>query len=117
MEMKVFVAGAAGVVGNRLVPLLARNGYDVTAMTRSTSNAAASPKAGVKHVPADGLDRDAVIRAVTAAKPDIIIHQMSALTGANNLKEFDRDFAQTNRLRTTGTDHLIEAAELAGTRR
>jgi len=115
--MKIFVAGAAGVVGNRLVPLLVRNGYEVAAMTRSGARADWVRKAGAKHVAADGLDRAAVLRAVANAKPDVIIHQMTALTGTGNLKEFDRNFAVTNRLRTEGTDHLLEAARENGVRR
>ena len=115
--MKVFVAGAAGVVGNRLVPLLVSNGHQVTAMTRSARKADWARKAGAAHVAADGLDRDAVRRAVAAAKPDVIVHQMTALTGSGNLKEFDTDFAVTNRLRTEGTDHLLEAARENGVRR
>ena len=115
--MKVFVAGAAGVVGHRLVPLLVRNGYEVTAMTRSEASADWARRAGAKHVAADGLDREAVLRAVASAKPDVVIHQMTALTGAGNLKEFDRDFAVTNRLRIEGTDHLLEAARENGVRR
>jgi len=115
--MKIFVAGAAGVVGNRLVPLLVRNGYEVVAMTRSSRKADWARRVGAEHVAADGLDREAVLRAVEAAQPDAIIHQMSALTGSGNLKEFDRDFALTNRLRTEGTDHLLEAARDNGVRR
>lgn len=115
--MKVFVAGAAGVVGHRLVPLLLQNGYEVTAMTRSLGKADWARRLGAEHVAADGLDRDAVLHAVTAAKPDVIIHQMTALSGAGNLKEFDTDFAVTNRLRTEGTDNLLEAARENGVRR
>lgn len=115
--MKVFVAGATGVVGNRLVPMLVRNGYEVTAVTRSVAKSKALQEVGAQHIAADGLDRDAIHRAVEQARPDVIIHQMSALTGANNLKKFDDDFAVTNQLRMKGTDHLIEAARATGVRR
>lgn len=115
--MKVFVAGAAGAVGARLVPLLVRNGHQVTAMTRSDRKAGWARRIGARHVAADGLDRDAVRRAVAAAKPDVIIHQMTALAGTNDLKNFDDDFAVTNRLRTEGTDHLLEAARENGVKR
>lgn len=112
--MKVFVAGAGGVVGNRLVPMLVRNGHEVTAMTRSAGKADALRKVGARHVAADGLDRDAILRAVEQSRPDVIIHQMSALGGASSLKTFDTDFAVTNQLRMQGTDHLIEAARANG---
>jgi nucleoside-diphosphate-sugar epimerase len=115
--MKIFVAGAAGVVGNRLVPLLVRNGHDVTAMTRSSRKADWARSVGAKHVAADGLDREAVRRAVAAARPDVIVHQMTALAGSSNLKAFDTYFALTNRLRTEGTDHLLDAARENGVRR
>ena len=63
------------------------------------------------------LNRDAVLRAITAARPEILIHQMTSLARAKSLRNFDDEFALTNRLRTTGTDHLIEAAQAAGVHR
>jgi nucleoside-diphosphate-sugar epimerase len=115
--MKVFVAGASGAIGKRLVPrLLARN-HDVTALTRSPQKAEALRALGAEPVVADGLDRDAVMRAVLRAQPEVIIHQMTGLTGMTDFKRFDDGFALTNRLRTEGIDHLIEAARVAGARR
>lgn len=115
--MKVFVAGATGVVGRRLVPLLVASGYDVVATTRSPEKAASLRAIGADPVIADGLDREAVMKAVMRAEPEIVIHQMSGLTGVKSFKKFDDDFASTNRLRMEGTDHLLEAARAAGARR
>jgi nucleoside-diphosphate-sugar epimerase len=115
--MKVFVAGATGAVGRRLVPLLVASGYEVTAMTRSAEKADALRAAGAEPAVADGLDRVAVGRAVERAAPEVVIHQMTGLTDAKSFRRFDDDFALTNRLRTEGTDFLLEAARSAGVRR
>jgi nucleoside-diphosphate-sugar epimerase len=115
--MKVFVAGATGAIGNRLVPLLVASGYEVTGMTHSNEKAGLLRTSGAEPVVADGLDRTAVLEAVERAKPDVVIHHMTGLTGAKNFKRFDDEFALTNRLRTEGTDYLLEAARAAGARR
>lgn len=115
--MKVFVAGGSGAVGWRLTAQLLADGYDVTAMTRDQKNAARLRAMGAQPVIADALDRDAVIRAVTGARPDVVMHQLSGLAGAKSFKQFDREFALTNRLRTEGTDHLLAGALQAGSKR
>lgn len=115
--MKVFVAGATGAVGKRLVPLLIARGYEVVAMTRSPQHDEALRAAGAEPVVADALDRTAVMRAIQRAKPEIIIHQLTALTGVKNYKKFDEEFALTNRLRTEGTSYLLEGAQAVGARR
>ncbi|MGH2699319.1 MAG: NAD-dependent epimerase/dehydratase family protein, partial [Actinomycetota bacterium] len=115
--MKVFLAGATGAIGNHLVPQLVARGYEVIGMTRSPGKVASLKATGVEAVVADGLDRTAVVRAVGEAEPDVVIHQMTGLTGASDLKKFDDDFALTNELRTNGTDHLLEAAKRSGVRR
>jgi 2-alkyl-3-oxoalkanoate reductase len=115
--MKVFVAGASGVVGRRLVPQLVAGGYEVVAMTRNEETAGRLRAAGAQPVVADALDREGVLRAVTRARPEVLIHQLTALTGVTSFKRFDKEFAATNLLRTEGTDHLVEAAVAAGTRR
>lgn len=115
--MKVFVAGATGAMGKRLVPALLAADHQVVAMTRSAGKAAALGRAGAEPVVADGLDRAAVLRAVTTTSPEVIIHQMTGLTGMKSLKKFDAEFALTNRLRTEGTDNLLAAARQAGVRR
>jgi nucleoside-diphosphate-sugar epimerase len=115
--MRVFVAGATGVVGQQLVPSLIAAGHEVTGTTRSPARAAALQAAGATPVIVDGLDRRAVIDAVKAAQPDVIVHQMTALTAMRSFRHFSQQFAVTNELRTKGTDYLVEAARQAGTRR
>jgi 2-alkyl-3-oxoalkanoate reductase len=115
--MKVFVAGATGAIGKQLIPQLVAAGHEVTGMTRSPEKADALRALGAKAAVADGLDRTAVREAVLRAETEAVIHQMTSLTGTFNLKKFDEFFALTNRLRTEGTDYLLEAAQAAGARR
>lgn len=115
--MKVFVAGGTGAMGRRLVPRLVAGGYEVAAMTRDERKAAWLTAVGAQPVIADALDRAAVRAAVTGARPEVVIHQLTALSGASDFKHFDREFALTNRLRTEGTDYLLEGARAAGARR
>jgi nucleoside-diphosphate-sugar epimerase len=115
--MTVFVAGAAGAIGKRLVPQLVESGHRVVAMTRSWENASSLRTLGAEPVIVDAFDRIAVIEAVKHAEPEVLIHQLTALTGVNDFKHFDREFATTNRLRTEGTRNLMEAAVEAGTTR
>jgi nucleoside-diphosphate-sugar epimerase len=115
--MRIFVAGASGAVGGRLVPLLVDGGHDVVAMTRSPQKADALRALGAEPAVADGLDRNAVMQAVVRAEPEVVVHQMTALSQIKSMKKFDDEFALTNRLRTEGTDHLVEAARAAGVRR
>ena len=115
--MRVFVAGATGVIGQYLVPGLIGAGHEVTASTRSPLKANQLKGQGAAPVIVDGLDREAVLKAVTAAQPEVIIHQMTALTSMKSFRNFDKEFAVTNELRSTGTDYLLEAAGEAGTRR
>jgi nucleoside-diphosphate-sugar epimerase len=112
--MHVYVAGATGAVGRSLIPQLIRAGHTVTASTRSAAKADRLRALGAEPVVVDGLDADAVSEAVTAAEPDAIVHQMTALAGTPDLRRFDRWFATTNRLRTTGTDILLAAARNVG---
>jgi 2-alkyl-3-oxoalkanoate reductase len=98
--MRIFVAGATGVVGRRLVPMLLACGHQVIAMTRSAEKVAALRQSGAEVEVADGLDRSAVRRAVTAASPEVVIHQMTGLAKAKSFRKFDEEFALTNRLRS-----------------
>ncbi len=115
--MRVFVTGATGALGRHLVPGLVAAGHEVTATTRTPGKVARLREAGAVPVVVDGLDRDAVIAAVRAAAPEVIVHQMTALADMRSLRRFDREFAATNELRTRGTDNLLAAAAGAGTRR
>jgi len=115
--MRVFVTGATGALGRHLVPGLVRAGHEVIATTRKPGNVARLREAGAEPVVLDGLDREAVIEAVLAAEPEVIVHEMTALADMRRLRKVDQEFAATNALRTRGTDNLLAAASLAGTRR
>ncbi len=114
--MRVFVAGATGAIGKQLVPRLVAAGHEVHGMTRSESKQAMLSELGAVPVVADALDPDQVAEAVGRARPDVIIHQLTAI-GSLDLRHFDRDFALTNRLRIEGTDHLLSAGQAMGVRR
>lgn len=112
--MRVFVAGGAGVIGRRLVPLLVARGHEVTATTRSADRLDSVERLGACGVVMDGLDAASVGQAVAQARPEVIVHQMTAIAGKADFRHPERMFAQTNRLRTEGTDHLLAAAEATG---
>jgi nucleoside-diphosphate-sugar epimerase len=114
--MRVFVAGATGAIGRQLVPRLVAAGHEVHGMTRHASKQAMLDELGAVPVVADALDPDQVAEAVGGAKPEVIVHQLTAI-GALDPRHFDRDFAPTNRLRTEGTDHLLSAGQAVGVRR
>ena len=114
--MRVFVAGATGAIGRQLVPRLIAAGHEVHGMTRSESKQAMLYELGATPVVADALDPDQVAQAVGKARPDVIVHQLTAI-GALDMRHFDRDFALTNRLRTEGTDYLLSAGQALGVRR
>ena len=115
--MKVLVAGATGGLGRSLVPQLLAAGHEVTGMIRSESGAAGVRAFGADVVFADGLDAAAVTAAVESVRPEVVVHQMTALKGGIDFKKFDDSFALTNRLRTEGTDNLLAASQAAGVRR
>jgi nucleoside-diphosphate-sugar epimerase len=115
--MKVFLAGATGALGRRLVPLLVARGHDVVGMTRSAAKVGALRELGAEPVVADGLDRPAVVEAVVRAEPEVVIHEMTSLAHLKGVRRFDHEFTVTNRLRTEGIDHLLEGARAAGARR
>jgi nucleoside-diphosphate-sugar epimerase len=114
--MRVFVAGATGAIGKQLVPRLVAAGHEVHGMTRSGSKQAMLSELGAVPAVADALDPDQVAEAVGRARPDVIVHQLTAI-GSVDPRHFDRDFALTNRLRTEGTDHLLSAGQAMGVRR
>ena len=112
--MRIFLAGATGAIGRRLVPLTIQAGHDVVGTTRDPQRARALEAAGARAVVLDVLDRGAVMAAVADTEPDVVVHELTALSGPANLRRFDAYFAQTNRLRTRGPDNLIAAAQAAG---
>ena len=115
--MRVFVAGAAGAVGKPLVRQLVARGHQVFASTRHPDRAGDLRALGATAVQFDGLDRTAVRQAIEHAEPEVIVHEMTALSAAPDLRHFDTWFALTNRLRTEGTANLLEAAQATGVRR
>ncbi len=116
--MRVFVAGGTGAMGRRLVPQLVARGHQVTATTTSAANLGLLKQLGADGVVMNGLDAVSVGEAVAAARPDAIVHQMTALSlahaGKPDFRHPERFGAITNRLRTEGTDHLLAAAEATG---
>jgi nucleoside-diphosphate-sugar epimerase len=115
--MRVFIAGAGGAIGRRLVPQFAAHGHHVVASTTRAGKVPGLEALGAEAIVMDGLDAASVGDAVARAMPDVIVHQMTALAGIADLKHFDETFAVTNALRTKGTDHLLAAAEAVGVRR
>ncbi|HEY1452543.1 MAG TPA: NAD(P)-dependent oxidoreductase [Roseiarcus sp.] len=115
--MRVLIAGATGALGSRLVSLLVRAGHRVTGVTRTSAKAAEIERAGATPAIVDALDRRLVRDLVLEARPEVVIHEMTALANASDLTHFDRSFAMTNRLRTEGLDHLLAAARESGARR
>jgi 2-alkyl-3-oxoalkanoate reductase len=120
--MKVFVAGATGVLGRALIPQLVARGHDVVGMTRSDSKRDLVRSLGARPVVADALDPDAVAQAVASAEPEVIVHELTALTGklsARDMRHPERApmAIMTNRLRSEGTDHLLAAGRAVGARR
>ncbi len=120
--MRVFLAGATGALGRQLVPQLVARGHDVVGMTSSGSKQDLVRSLGARPVVADALDPDAVAQAVASAEPEVIVHQLTALSGkmsARDMRHPDRSYAatMTNRLRTEATDHLLAAGRAVGTRR
>jgi nucleoside-diphosphate-sugar epimerase len=115
--MKVFLAGATGAIGRRLVPLLLAEGHQVVGMTRSPARAEGLRAAGAEPVVADALEREAVVEAVRRARPDAIVHQLTAIPALIDPRRIERDFVLTDRLRTEGTHNLLAGAREAGARR
>jgi 2-alkyl-3-oxoalkanoate reductase len=115
--MRVFVAGASGAIGTRLVPQLIEHGHEVTGTFRSPGHAERVRTLGARPVELDLLDARAVREAVRQARPEAIIHQATALADVRFGRSLDRSFGPTNRLRTEGTDALLAAAREAGVRK
>jgi nucleoside-diphosphate-sugar epimerase len=105
--LKIFLAGASGVIGRNLIPRLAGAGHEVVGMTGDAAKSDLVRSLGARPVIIDVFDRDGLKAAVRAASPDAVIDQLTSLHGG--------DYATTNRVRTEGTRNLIDAAKLAGT--
>ena len=115
--MRIFVAGATGAIGRRLVPLLVRSGHEVVGTTRTQSKVELLCGLGAEPVVVDALDASAIGEAVARADPDVVVHQLTALSAIGDFRKFEQEFAETNRLRTEGTDNLLAAARGAGVER
>jgi 2-alkyl-3-oxoalkanoate reductase len=116
-HVKVFVAGASGAIGTRLVPRLVERGHEVIGAFKSQANVERVRALGAKPIVLDLLDGQAVRRAVVETRPDAIVHEATSLSGKLDFQHMDRSFAVTNQLRTKGTDALLAAARVAGVRR
>ncbi|MBX3159893.1 MAG: NAD(P)-dependent oxidoreductase [Deltaproteobacteria bacterium] len=115
--MRVFLAGATGVIGRPLTKQLVAAGHEVTGLTRSEKHAGALRDAGVRPAVADVYDRDAIISAVSAARAEVVIHQLTAIPRAFAPQQAGVALEPTNRLRTEGTEILLAAARAAGANR
>jgi len=115
--MKIFIAGATGAVGRPLVSACIKAGHSVIGLTRTPAKAGLIRAMGAEPAVADGLDADAITAVMGSARPDAVIHEMTELAGATDLRNFDRTFAGSNQLRTRGTDILLAAAQENGVRR
>jgi nucleoside-diphosphate-sugar epimerase len=111
--MKVFLAGASGALGRRLIPQLVERGHSVVGTTRSEAKTSLLSDLGATPVVVDALDRDEIVSAVVAAQPDAIVHQLTALSDID-FRKFEKSFELTDRLRTEGTDNLLAAADAVG---
>ena len=108
--MRIFIAGATGVLGRNLIPKLLKRGHSVVGTSSTKERLQELEHMGSEAILMNGLDRDSVLRAVTAAKADVVVNQMTALASVQNYRNFDKEFELTNRLRREGTAYLLEAA-------
>lgn len=115
--MRIFLAGASGAIGRRLVPLLVQAGHDVTGMTRSSAAAAELERAGASPAVVDVYDAPALMSAVAAAKPEVVMHQLTDLPREFDPAKVAASYTANSRIRTEGTRNLIAAAQAAGARR
>ena len=114
--MRILVAGATGAVGMRLVPALLTRGYEVVGTTRTRSKTNTLEQIGARPMVLDILDDDAAMRAARDVRPDVIVHQATAIPASLDMRKFAQAFAPTNLLRTEGTRHLVAAARACGAR-
>lgn len=112
--MRIFVAGATGVIGRQLVPLLRDRGHEVVGLARTPARAAVVEALGAEAALGDALDADAVASAVAGARPDVVVHELTAIPAAVDPRKLASQFTMTDRLRTEGTRNLVAAAQAAG---
>jgi nucleoside-diphosphate-sugar epimerase len=117
MSLKIFLAGAAGVIGRRLVPLLLERGYEIHGTTRSPDRARDLERWGARPIILDAFDRPAVLAAVSAVRPDVVVNQLTDLSNGFEPEKRAETLARNSRLRTEGTANLVAAARTAGVRR
>src|SRR5438067_11377404 len=115
--MRVFVAGATGVIGRRLLPKLVHEGHDVVGMTRKAQRTALIRELGAEPVVADAFDADGLRGALADAQPEVVIHELTDIPRQIDPKRFTEQFERNNRLRREGTRNLVAAAQAAGARR
>ncbi|MFG3690583.1 NAD-dependent epimerase/dehydratase family protein [Micromonospora sp. NPDC047740] len=115
--MKIFIAGASGAIGSHLATQLVARGHEVVGTTRSAAKTGTLRALGVEPVIVDALDPESVADAVAKAEPEVIVHQLTALSGPADFRHAKQMAAATNRLRTKGTDHLLAAARAVGVRK
>lgn len=115
--MKIFLAGATGVIGRSLAPMLVRSGHTVVGLTRRPDSAETLRAIGVEPAIGDALDRDGLARLVAAARPDAMIHELTDIPRALNVRRYAAEFAGNDRIRSEGTDNLVRAALAAGAKR
>lgn len=115
--MKIFIAGASGAIGSQLVPQLVARGHEVVGTTRSAAKTGTLRALGAEPVILDALDPDSVADVVAKAEPEVIVHQLTALSGPPSFRAAKRAAAATNRLRSEGTDHLLAAARAVSVRK
>ncbi|MCP3772178.1 NAD(P)-dependent oxidoreductase [Paenibacillus sp. MZ04-78.2] len=107
--MKILVAGATGVIGRSLLPILVREGHEVIGMTRNEASKSLISKLGASPLVADALERESMTHALREARPEVVIHQLTSLSNFN--------FEDNNRIRTIGTRNLVDASQAVGVRR
>jgi nucleoside-diphosphate-sugar epimerase len=117
MSRRIFLAGAAGAIGRRLTPLLARHGFHVTGTTRSRERTELIAAMGATPVVVDVFDAAALADAVVGAQPDVVIHQLTDLSGGLDASHLARSVERNARIRRDGTRNLVDAAAAAGARR
>ena len=109
--MRIFIAGATGVLGRNLIPRLLKRGHSVVGTSSTKVRLRELERMGSEAILMNGLDRESVLRAVAAARADVVVNQMTALSNVQSFRNFDKEFELTNRLRSEGTAYLLEAAQ------